>query len=80
LTELSFENRDAILDSDVAMDGLDDAAGDEETWAEMDGLRAIPPGEEGMFMSNAGGDNDVFFEILDYAVPRKYVTKESRCA
>jgi hypothetical protein len=75
-TELSFENRDAILDDDVTMGEPSGTAGDdsENAWENLDGLNMVPPGEEGIFLSNAGGEDAVFYEIIDYVVPKKYAT------
>jgi len=69
-TELSFENRDAVLGVDVVMGG---PSANEEPWEEIDGLNAAPPGEEGMFLSNAGGEDAVFHEIIHCTVPKKFV-------
>jgi hypothetical protein len=55
------------------MGGPSHTGGDEDTWENIDGLDMVPPGEEGMFMSNAGEDDAVFHEIINYAVPQKYV-------
>jgi hypothetical protein len=49
------------------------ATRDEEAWEDVDGLCLAPPGEEGMFISNAGGEDAVFHEIIDYVAPKKYI-------
>jgi len=51
---LSFEERDILLERD----GLDD-----------DLLDAIPPGEEAMFMSHAGGVDEVHRDVLGQFLP-----------
>jgi hypothetical protein len=54
------------------MGGPSNTTGDEEAW-EDEGLCLAPLGEEGMFMSNAGGEDAVFHEIIDYVAPKKYM-------
>jgi hypothetical protein len=53
------------------MGGPSNTAGGENAWEDIDGLHMAPPGEEGMFMSNAGGEDAIFHEIIDYVVPKK---------
>jgi hypothetical protein len=76
VTEMSFENWDAVLGNDpnIVMGELSTSAENDDAWEDIDGFHTLPPGEEGMFMSNAGGEGDVFHEIIDYALPTKYVT------
>lgn len=49
MPEIGFEERDLFTFEDNDNDG----------WLD------IPPGEEGMFMSNAGGERDIYEEILE---------------
>jgi hypothetical protein len=58
--------------ADNAEAGPSTTPADEQTWEEdMEGLLTVPPGEEGMFMSHAGGEDDIFQEIISYAIPKK---------
>ena len=70
---MSFENRDVVLDADVDMAEPSGSAGDEGGWEDVEGFNVLPPGKEGLFMSNAGSGEDVFHEIIDKVAPKKYV-------
>jgi hypothetical protein len=38
---------------------------------EADGLETMPPGEEGMLTSNAGGIDEVYDDVLDQFLPKR---------
>ena len=75
VTEMSFENWDTVLghDPDIVMGEPSTSAENDDGWEDIEGFHILPPGEESMFMSNAGGEGDVFHEIIDYVLPTKYV-------
>jgi hypothetical protein len=39
--------------------------------------QSMPPGEEGMFMSHAGGEDEVYRDILETFVSKRYVLHKS---
>jgi hypothetical protein len=63
ISVLSFTQRQAMLcgvdqEGDVTMADADEYAGNESDWEDevQDGLRQLPPGEEGFLQSHAGGE------------------------
>lgn len=68
---MSFESRDVVLGEDIAMGEPSGSSGDADGWEDLDGFTALPPGEEGMFMSNAGGEEQIVQEMIEYSIPQK---------
>src|ERR1700675_790916 len=59
---MSFDQRQQLFrEDDDMLDGT-----------KTDTLNTAPPGEEGVYMSHAGGLDDVFHEVLDEFQPSKY--------
>lgn len=58
---------------DLVMGEPSTSVENDDGWEDIKGFHALPPGEESMFMSNAGGEDNIFHEIIDYALPTKYV-------
>jgi hypothetical protein len=54
-------------------------AGGDADWDDLDGLNVAPPGEEGIFMNNAGVEDTIFQEIIDFAIPKKYFLLYMQC-
>ena len=75
VTEMRFENRDTVLghDPNIIMGEPSTSAENDDGWEDIEGFHALPPGEESMFMGNTGGEDNIFHEIIDYALPTKYV-------
>jgi hypothetical protein len=65
LGDMNFKEREALLDEDVAMDDL--------TQDYDSAFHTFPPGEEGMFMSHAGGEEEVLEDIICQYRSTKYV-------
>ena len=55
---MSFEEREIILEHEGPNDN-------------SDLLDAIPPGEEAIFLSHAGGVDEVHHDILDQILPQR---------
>ncbi|TFK79062.1 hypothetical protein K466DRAFT_606431 [Polyporus arcularius HHB13444] len=55
ISGLSFQDRQDVM----AIDGDDGDASEDEGW------QTLPPGEEGMFLSNAGGEDELCKAIFD---------------
>lgn len=72
-SELSFEDRQLILDANAALNDIGGSSSNEYT--EDSGFNTIPPGEEGMFLSHAGGAEEIIQDLLSqfrtdqYAIP-----------
>ena len=62
---LSFEERDMILDKDLLANMLEDHQD-----LSGDPFQQLPPGEEGMFLSSAGGEDEVFHVLDDSTFKR----------
>jgi hypothetical protein len=58
---MSFEARDAVLGNDESMLDTND----------RDALMTIPPGEEAMFFSHAGGTEEVYADVLRQFKPKR---------
>jgi hypothetical protein len=63
ISVLSFTQRQAMLyadnqDGEVMMADAEEYAGNDSDWEDevQDGLRQLPPGEEGFLQSHAGGE------------------------
>jgi hypothetical protein len=66
---MSFEDRQLLLDEDAAMVDLNvDYDSDSDS-----GFQHPPPGEEGILMSHAGGEDKVLEDMLSQFQPKQYV-------
>ena len=62
---MSFRDREALLNEDVIMEDLASVEGHNPTYD------MLPPGQEGLFMSHAGGEEEVLDDLLGQFHPRK---------
>ena len=71
-SEFNFANRDNVI-ADTIMGDPDGTSGnhDEGAWEDMEGFHLPLPGEEAMFMSYAGGENEVFHDIINTVISKK---------
>lgn len=67
---MSFDDRQLVLDGDVI---LDDIAGPECSDVDESGFDTIPPGDEGSFMSNAGGAEEIMEDLLNPFQSKRWV-------
>lgn len=65
--------RDTLMSADISMGDGSRSNDSENAWDDIDGFDRLPPGEEGMFLDNAGMEEGIYHEIIDYVVPQKYV-------
>ena len=64
--ELSFKEREALLNEDVVMEDLTlDLNADDDS-----AFQTLPPGQEALFMSHSGGDEELLDDIMGQYRPR----------
>jgi hypothetical protein len=70
--EMSFEDQQLLLDEDAAMVDLniDGQAYDSDSDS---GFQHPPPGEQGMLMSHASGEDKVLEDMLSQFQPKQYI-------
>jgi hypothetical protein len=61
---MSFQDRQALLNEDIAMEELGEELG-------PDSFNTLPPGEEGILLNHAGNPEEVLEELLDPLQRRK---------
>ncbi|TFK80109.1 hypothetical protein K466DRAFT_605604 [Polyporus arcularius HHB13444] len=66
ISGLSFEQRDELMNMDKGQGGHNDG------WEDEEGMYTIPPGEEGMFLSHAGGEDELCQSLLEEPPHKRY--------